>query len=100
VSCCWALCGTIAWVTPDSPPIVNIDTNPIENSIEVVNRSLPPHRVNTQLKILMPVGTAMNIVASAKAERATGPMAEVNMWCAHTPKPMNPIAAPAKTTAA
>jgi hypothetical protein len=65
-----------------------------------VKRSLPPHMVNTQLKILMPVGTAMNIVDSAKAERATGPMAEVNMWWAHTPKPMKPMAAPAKTTAA
>jgi hypothetical protein len=27
--------GTIAWVTPDSPPMVNIDTKPIENSIGV-----------------------------------------------------------------
>ena len=74
--------------------------NPTLNSIGVVKRILPPHIVNTQLKILMPVGTAMNIVAMPKAARATGPIAEVYMWWAHTPKPMKPSAAPANTTAA
>ena len=42
----------------------------------------------------------MNIVATENAARGTGPMAEVNMWCAHTPKPMKPIAAPANAIAA
>ena len=37
--------GATAWVTPDRPPMVNIATRPIENSIGVVKRELPaPHR--------------------------------------------------------
>src|ERR687892_521704 len=90
----------MAWVTPDRPPMMNIATNPIENNIGVVNRIEPPHIVPIQLKILTPVGTAMNIVDSAKAELATAPRPDVNMWWAHTPHPMNPMAIPENTTAA
>ena len=85
-------------MTPDSPPITNIAMNPIENSIGVVKRMSPPHSVPIQLKIFTPVGIAMIIVETAKAVFATGPSPTANMWCAHTPNPMNPIAMPENTT--
>ena len=86
--------GATAWVTPDSPPIVNSTTRPIANSIAVVKRSLPPHIVSVQLTIFTPVGMAMAIVATENTATETGPRPEANMWWAHTPQPRNPIAAP------
>ena len=71
---------------------------PIANSIGVVSRTVPPHTVPSQLKIFTPVGMAMSIVDRPNAETATGPRPVANMWCAHTPQPMKPIAMPEKTT--
>jgi hypothetical protein len=45
---------------------VNKKINPIANNIGVVNSILPPHIVATQEKILIPVGTAIIIVAAVK----------------------------------
>ena len=53
--------------------------------------------VPSQLKIFTPVGTAMNIVDSEKADTATGPRPTANMWCTQTPHPMKPMAMPEKT---
>ena len=88
----------MACVTPDSPPIMNIATPPTENSIGEVNRRSPRHIVAIQLKIFTPVGIAMIAVEMPNAVFATGPRPAANMWCAHTPNPMNPIAMPEKTT--
>src|SRR5437867_930239 len=88
----------MACVTPDRPPMMNIVTNPIENSIGVFNRIDPPHIVAVQLNIFTPVGTAMNMVETANAELATGPRPVANMWCAQTPQPINPMAMPENTT--
>jgi len=52
--------------TPVNPPIVNKKINPNANSIGVLNLILPPYIVANQLKILIPVGTAMIIVAAVK----------------------------------
>ena len=52
--------------TPVRPPIVNRKINPIAKSIGVLNSILPPHMVAIQLKILIPVGTAIIIVAAVK----------------------------------
>ncbi len=52
----------------------------------------PPHIVAIQLKILMPVGTAMIIVAAVKYILVFTSRPTVNMWCAHTTKPMKPMA--------
>ena len=78
---------------PDRPPIVNIATNEAAKQKAVRNRSEPPQSVDSQLKILMPVGIAMSIVISAKAESAIGPMPTANMWWAQTPKPRKPMRA-------
>jgi len=51
---------------PVRPPKVNRNINPLANSIGVVRTILPPNIVAIQLKILIPVGTAMIIVAAVK----------------------------------
>ena len=51
-----------------------------------------------QLKIFTPVGIAMIAVVMPNAVLATGPSPVANMWWAHTPNPMKPIAMPLKTT--
>ena len=98
MSVCWLSTGASEWVTPETPPMVNIVTAPTENSIGVANQILPPHMVAIQLRIFTPVGTAMNIVDNENAATETGPIPETNMWWAHTPQPMNPMAIPEKTT--
>jgi len=84
-------------MTPVTPPIVNVGMKPSANKLAVVNLNWPPQMVNTQLNTLMPVGTAISIVATAKIELAIGPMPVVNIWCAHTIKLKNPISASANT---
>jgi hypothetical protein len=53
-------------IKPVNPPNVNKKRNPIVNNIEVVKITLPDHIVAIQLKILIPVGTAIIIVAAVK----------------------------------
>ena len=48
--------------------------------------------VAIQLKILMPVGTAITIVAAVKYIFISTLIPMVNMWCAQTTKPTTPIA--------
>ena len=52
--------------------------------------------VASHLKILIPVGTAMIIVADVKYALVSTSIATVNMWCAHTTNPNNPVAIMAK----
>ena len=52
----------------------------------------------TQFTIFTPVGTAMAMVANEKTATDTGPRPEANMWCAHTPQPTKPMAAPERAT--
>ncbi len=80
--------------------MVNCTTRPMANSIAVENTNRPPHMVAIQLMIFTPVGTAMNIVVSENTVTEMGPRPEANMWWAHTPQPMKPMAAPEKTTKA
>ena len=75
----------------------NWKRNPRQNSIGVANRIFPPQRVASQLKILMPVGTATSRVEAAKKALPAGAMPTVNMWCAHTPRPMKAMATVAAT---
>ena len=95
VSC--QLNGATASMTPVSPAHRNWNRNATQNSIGVAKRILPPHIVPSQLKILMPVGTATRNVEVAKKLFAAGVMPTANMWCAHTLKLMKPIAIDAAT---
>ena len=85
-------------MTPEKPPIMNIQMNPRANIMGVVILRWPFQSVPIQLKIFTPVGTAMAMVAREKAAVATAPMPVVNMWWLQTPKPRKPIQAPEKTT--
>lgn len=50
-----------------------------------------PWRVPSQLNTLIPVGTAITIVADVKQARVSASIPTVNMWCAQTTNPNNPI---------
>ena len=65
---------------------------PTANSMGVRNSIEPPHIVAIQLKILIPVGTAITIVAAVKYALVLTSSPTVYMWCAHTRNPMKPIA--------
>jgi hypothetical protein len=56
----------LANITPEIPPTVNKKINPIVNSIGVLKFIHPPQIVANQLNILIPVGTAITIVAEVK----------------------------------
>jgi hypothetical protein len=56
----------LAKTTPVSPPIVNKKIKPNAKSIGVFSSMEPPHIVAIQLKILIPVGIAIIIVAAVK----------------------------------
>jgi hypothetical protein len=58
-------------ITPVKPPKVNKTMNPLAKSIGVFIIILPPNIVATQLKILIPGGTAMIIVAAVKYARVS-----------------------------
>ena len=51
--------GGTASSTPVRPPMTKVTMKPTANSIGVVNTIRPRNIVNSQLKILTPVGTAM-----------------------------------------
>jgi len=53
-------------IIPVKPPRVNKKIKPIAKSIGVFKSIRPPHIVAIQEKILIPVGTAIIIVAAVK----------------------------------
>ena len=92
--------GTVANMTPLIPPIVNWTMNARAHSIDVVSRMRPPHIVASQLKILIPVGTAIVMLEKPKTASATSPIPTVNMWWAQTVTERNAMATPEPTTTA
>jgi len=78
-------------IMPVSPPILNNRMNPIDHIVDVVISVVIPCIVAIHLKILMPVGTAIIIVADVKYARVSTSIPTVNMWCAHTTNPKIPI---------
>ena len=64
----------------------------MQKSIGVWKEIFPPHMVASQLKILIPVGTAMAMVERTKKVFAVGLIPTVNMWWAHTLMLMKPMA--------
>jgi hypothetical protein len=69
----------LARTTPVTPPTVNRKMKPIVKSIAGVRVKEPPHIVANQLKILIPVGTAMIIVAAVKYARVSTSRPTVNI---------------------
>lgn len=65
---------------PVSPPIVNRNTNPKAQRNGGSWESFAPCIVAHHLKILIPVGTAITIVAAVKYARVSTSRPTVNMW--------------------
>jgi hypothetical protein len=61
----------LAKITPETPPIVNKNIKPTVNNSGVLKFTHPPHIVANQLKILIPVGTAITIVLAVKYARVS-----------------------------
>jgi hypothetical protein len=78
-------------IIPVKPPKVKRKINPFANNIGVVKTILPPNIVALQLKILIPVGTAIIIVAAVKYARVSTSKPTVYIWCAQTMNPRKPI---------
>lgn len=76
---------------PVNPPAVNRKINPRAQSIGVSNLIREPKIVASHLNTLIPVGTAIIMVAAVKYARVSTSMPTVNMWCAHTINPRIPI---------
>src|SRR2546425_9750537 len=83
--------GVAAMKIPDSPPIVNIATNPMAFNIGVWNRRFPRHIVPIQLNTLMADGTAIRSVDTMNEEPSVGFIPLTNMWWPHTIQPRNAI---------
>lgn len=78
-------------IIPVNPPIVNMNRNPIDHHIGRSNHVFELDIVAIHLKILIPVGIAMIIVADVKYARESMSIPTVNIWCPHTMNPRNPI---------
>jgi len=70
---------------------------PKANNIGVLRLIEPPHIVAIQLNILIPVGTAIIIVAAVKYALVSTSKPTVYIWCAQTIKPKTPIDSIANT---
>ena len=82
---------------PVNPAMSIWHTAPTLKSIGTLKISLPPHIVPSQLKIFMPVGTAMAAVEATKKALAYEVMPTVNMWWAQTLRLIKPMAKVATT---
>jgi hypothetical protein len=71
VSCSAISIPELDKIIPVNPPNVNKKMKPFANNIGVVSTILPPNIVAIQLKILIPVGTAIIIVADVKYARVS-----------------------------
>ena len=86
-------------MTPDSPPMTNVQMKPIANSMGVFRWILPPQMVPSHENTLTPVGTAMMTVVIIIGTRSQGAMPETNMWWAQTPNPRTAMATVEKAMA-
>jgi hypothetical protein len=68
-----------ARTTPVNPPIVNRKTNPIDHKHVGLYDNFDPWIVANHLKILIPVGTAIIIVADVKYARVSTSIPTVNI---------------------
>lgn len=76
---------------PVTPPVVNRKINPRAHSIGAEYLMCEPWIVASQLNTLIPVGTAIIIVAAVKYARVSTSIPTVNMWWAHTINPKTAI---------
>ena len=79
MSCRTTSIEELAKTIPVSPPNVNKNTNPRAHRRGVSHCRLDPCRVAIQLKTLIPVGTAIIIVAAVKYARVSTSIPTVNI---------------------
>src|SRR3954468_2892324 len=84
--------GKIATITPEMPPITNWAGSAAAKYRGVFITMLPRQSVAIQLKILIPVGTAIANDESMKKASTTVESGVANMWCAHTSRPRKAMA--------
>lgn len=92
MSCRTTSIDELARTIPVSPPSVNKNTNPSAHSRGVSHWRLDPCRVAIHLNTLIPVGTAIIIVAAVKYARVSTSIPTVNIWWAQTKNPRIPMA--------
>src|SRR3546814_17592216 len=80
------------------PPSTKITTTPITKRSGVDHRIRPIQSVEIQAKIWMPLGMAMNRLATVNKADASRGMPVANMLCTHSPKHTQPVAASDATT--
>ena len=71
--------GEVSQVFKNTFKEICIDRKPVQKSMGEANEIRPPYMVASQLKILMPVGTAMSIVDAAKKVLAMALMPTANI---------------------
>lgn len=81
----------LANTIPVRPPTVNRKINPRAHSIAGDHLIFPPCKVANQLNTFTPVGIAIIMVADVKYARVSTSKPTVNIWCAHTMNPRNPM---------
>jgi len=69
----------LAKITPVTPPNVNKKINPIDHKIDELYLIKEPCKVASHEKILIPVGTAIIIVAAVKYARVSTSIPTVNI---------------------
>ncbi len=69
----------LARIIPVNPPTVNKNTNPKDHNKAGLYVNWVPCKVANQLKILIPVGTAIIIVADVKYARVSTSIPTVNI---------------------
>lgn len=81
----------LAKTMPVNPPMVNKKINPRAQIIAGSYLICDPKIVASHLNTLIPVGTAIIIVAAVKYARVSTSIPTVNIWCAQTINPKIPI---------
>src|SRR4051794_23804964 len=81
--------GIAANMIPERPPRTKKRMKPPMKSSGALNCGVPRLTVNNQAKIWMVDGITTIIEAAAKNTSVVVDMPVANMWCAHTPNPMN-----------
>ena len=79
-------------IIPVNPPLINVETNPIENNIAVFIWRFPFHRVVIQLNAFTAEGIAINKVVNVNTEPRKGFIPVTNIWCPQTMVERNAIA--------
>src|SRR4051794_4182456 len=89
--------GGTAISTPVMPPMTNVTMKPSDHSTGTVKRTRPPYIVNSQLKTLTPVGTAMIMIITPKKPLTSALAPMVKKWCSQTRKERTQITMVAAT---